>query len=166
MKKENRDKLIGNITDSSSALRNTRLFASQVKRIEYETLTNSQKSLHTRFKAMSVLADYAFFSEPLSIQPGEPDLFVKHLRGQEYAVKTKTRPGFWKNLTSKDIYVCCPGSEEHVWYFYPHDILMVSAQKQSEFMETESWKKDGCYHFSEPIPLWVVELLQPYCLDV
>jgi len=93
MKKEDRDKLTGNITDPRSALRNTRLFTSQLKRIGYETLTNSQKSLHTRFKAMSVLVEYGFFSEPLAIQIGEPDLFVKHLHGQEYEVKTKTRPG-------------------------------------------------------------------------
>jgi len=166
MKKEDRDKLTGNITDLRSALRKTRLFTSQLKRIVYEALTNSQKSLHTRFKAMSVLADYGFFSEPLAIQPGEPDLFVKHQRGQEYDVKTKTRPGFWKNLTSKDIYVCCLGHENHVWYFYPHDILLDEAQKKSEFMKTDAWKKDGCYHFSKPIPSWVLELLQPYRLEL
>lgn len=40
---------------------------------------------------MSVLADHGFFSEPLAITPGGPNLSVYDLNGQEYYVKTNHR---------------------------------------------------------------------------
>jgi len=164
MKEEDYNKLVGKMVDPVRSRIHPKIFAKMLQKIDYNGLSKADQQSFNRIKAMGVLVEFGFTSQLAISHPGKADLIITHKNGEEFDVRSRTRPGFWKQHLGHEVFICCRGNDDKTWYLYPHDEVYREARKSSNFAETAAWKDGGSYHFPPPISSWVIEMLKPYKL--
>jgi len=154
----------GNISDPVSAMRHQAFSSRILEKTPYLRLSDQDKRIFNRSRAISILQLYGFKSLIKDDFSGCADLLITHHNGEEFRVRVRPRPGFWKEHEYDGVLICCRGNDDHIWYLYPHDQMLLKAQSHLPFKDKPDWKKRGCYHFSPPIPAWLESLLEPYKL--
>lgn len=131
-----------------------------MKKITYKNLNPRQQESYNFQKVSAKLADYGFNTMRLSDDWQGADFIANHIDGMTFLkVQLKGRLTIAKKYIGKDIWVCFPHEER--WYIYPHDVIAKGLAEHSNYMNTQSWKKEGAIHNATPSKKdW--DLLRPY----
>ena len=130
-------------------------------KINYENLNAKQKEAYNFQKVSAVLGDFGFITVPLANDWNGADFLAIHSEGEVLKVQLKGRMTFDKKYLGKDLYICFRDGQD--WFVYPHDKLFELVKSESTMAESQSWVKEGSYHYpklSEKLKL----LLKPYLL--
>ena len=125
-------------------------------------LNPRQKENYNFLKVSAVLADYGFMTMRLSSDWQGADFIAQHIDGETFLkVQLKSRLGFDRKYTGKNIYVAFPSGTN--WYIYPHDTLLERVLAETRISKTKSWLVDGGYSFPS-LSEQLRTFLRPYML--
>jgi hypothetical protein len=135
----------------------------ELKKIAYNDLNARQKENYNFHKISAVLADYGYTSIRLSDDWEGADFIAQHIDGEQFLkVQLKGRLYFCSKYDGKDLYIAFREGEQ--WYLYPHDELLKEVAAISKIEQSESWKRDGEYHFPS-ISASLRAVLEKYALN-
>ena len=118
-------------------------------RIDYNELNSRQKEIFNFQKISGVLADYGFNCIKLSDDWQGADFLAHHKDGLSVLrVQLKARLTIDKKYIGKNLFIGFPFDGE--WYLIKHDTLIKKAGKHTDWLTTDAWIKDGCYHTKTP----------------
>ena len=128
--------------------------------IDYDKLNSRQQENYNFAKVSAVLADYGFTTIRLTDDWKGADFIAHHIDGETFLkVQLKGRLSFDTKYIDKDSYIAF--FNEPDWYLYPHDEVLQKVQHN--FEHTESWSKQGGYHYSN-LSQELTDILNPYKL--
>ena len=114
------------------------------KKVDYRSLNAPQKELFNFQKVSATLADYGFNCIKLADDWQGADFLAYHVDGTTtLRVQLKSRLAIQKKYCSKKIWIAFPHKGE--WYFIEHDRLVSKVGKQTNWLQTRSWKKKREY---------------------
>lgn len=115
-------------------------------KIKYESLNSKQKETYNYHKVSAVLADYGYFTMRVTDDWESADFIAMNCIDKSFIkVQLKGRLTFSKKYKDKDLYITFEDKKTHIWYLYPHDILL---NKLYENTNRElAWDKNGDYSF-------------------
>jgi hypothetical protein len=132
------------------------------ERTPYEKLNSRQRENYNFQKVSAVLADYGFSTIRLSSDWQGADFIAQHLNGITFLkVQLKARLTFDRKYMDRDLHICFPHGPD--WYLFPHDELLRDVQANSKMGESDSWLRDGKWHYPR-LPKKMQERLKPYKL--
>ncbi len=114
-------------------------------KIDYENLNAKQKEAYNFQKVSAVLSEFGFITVPMANDWNGADFLAIHNEGDVLKVQLKGRMTFDKKYLNKDLHICF--REGNDWYLYPHDKLFELVKSESTIAESQSWLKDGSYHY-------------------
>jgi hypothetical protein len=117
-----------------------------MNKIKYESLNSKQKETYNYHKVSAVLADYGYFTMRVTDDWESADFIAMNCIDKSFIkVQLKGRLTFSKKYKDKDLYITFEDKKTHIWYLYPHDILL---NKLYENTNRElAWDKNGDYSF-------------------
>ncbi len=132
------------------------------RRVVYSELSARQQESFNYQKLSSVLADFGYSTIRLSDDWNGADFIAQHMQGAGFIkIQLKGRLLFAKKYVGLDVAIAFPDGGD--WYVYPHDETLLIVNEITGFMETESWRGPGLYHFPK-LSKAVRDALRPYCL--
>jgi len=126
-----------------------------LQHIEYRNLNARQQENYNYQKVAGILADYGFVTMRLSDDWNGADFLAIPVSGTPLLrVQLKGRLAFAKKYVDQDIHICFPSRGD--WYLLPHDEVLKEVDAAKHICGTESWQRDGSYHYPH-----IPEDLQP-----
>lgn len=120
-----------------------------LEKIEYSELNSKQKEIFNFQKIAGVLADYGFNCIKLADDWLGADFLAYHKDGKEtLRVQLKSRLTIDKKYIGKELYITFP--VQNGWCLISHDELVILVEKNTNWLNTESWLSKGCYHSASP----------------
>ncbi|NRA39110.1 MAG: hypothetical protein HRU15_13280 [Planctomycetes bacterium] len=121
----------------------------QLTRINYSELNNKQKEIYNFQKISAILADYGFNCIKLADDWQGADFLAYHKDGMEtLKVQLKGRLTIDKKYLNKELYMTF-SCHDH-WYLIKHDDLIEHIRTTTNWLNTDSWVKEGFYHSANP----------------
>ncbi len=121
----------------------------QFSKIDYESLNSRQKEIFNFQKISGVLADYGFNCIKLADDwQGADFLAYRKDRLDTLKVQLKSRLTIDEKYKGKELFVAFPLNGH--WYLIEHDTLIEKVGQHTNWLNTDSWVKKGCYHSAAP----------------
>ena len=124
-----------------------------LKPIRYDNLNAKQKEIYNFQKIAAVLADYGFNCIKLQDDWLGADFLAYHKDSdQTLRVQLKGRATIGQKYQGQDLYIAFPIGDNgrRGWYLLPHDKLMELVRKNTNWLNTRSWKERGGYSAAKP----------------
>ena len=103
------------------------------------------------------MADCGFNCIKLTDDWGGVDFLAYHKDGQSLKVQLKARLTISKKYLGKELFIAFPNQED--WYMVKHDLLVKILKSNSNYLNSESWKKDkGDYSSAKPSRKLLLEI--------
>lgn len=120
---------------------------SQFKLIPYAKLNARQKEQFNFQKVAATLADYGFNCIKLADDWHGADFLAHHVEGSiSLRVQLKARLTIQKKYVGKGIWIAFP--HKGFWYLVEHDRLVDKVRDNTDWLQTESWKRGNGYSSS------------------
>ena len=135
--------------------------------IRYDDLNAKQKEIYNFQKIAAALADYGFNCIKLQDDWLGADFLAYHKdSSQTLRVQLKGRATIEKKYQKRDLWIAFPIDDDRrrVWYLVPHDKLVALSGEHTNWLNTDSWKKEGSYNSAKP-NVQLREALEPYKLQ-
>ncbi len=118
-------------------------------KIDYSDLNSRQKEIFNFQKISGLLADYGFNCIKLADDWQGADFLAYHKDGSEtLKVQLKARLTIDVKYIDKKLYVAFPLNGG--WYLIEHETLIEMVRLHTNWLNTDSWIKKGCYHSAAP----------------
>ena len=118
-------------------------------KIDYDSLNSRQKEIFNFQKVSGLLADYGFNCMKLADDWQGADFLAYHKDGLDtLKVQLKSRLTIDRKYEGKGLFVAFPLNSH--WYLLDHDILVEKVGQHTNWLDTDSWVKKGCYHSASP----------------
>ena len=129
----------------------------KLNKINYQELNAKQKEIYNFQKISAVLAEYGFNCIKLADDWQGADFLAYHKDGGDtMKVQLKGKGGFgiYKKYQEKEIWMALPVQKKNKqitdWYLVEHDKLVEIIGKNTNWLNTDSWKVKGAYTTLNP----------------
>jgi hypothetical protein len=128
-------------------------------KIDYDRLNSRQKEIFNFQKISGLLADYWFNCITLADDWQGADFLAYHKDGLDtLKIQLKSRLTIDQKYKGKELYVAFPLNSH--WYLLEHDTLVEKVGQNTNWLNTDSWVKKGCYHSAAPSALLMQSLAE------
>ena len=128
----------------------------ELETVNYSKLNARQKELFNFHKVAGRLIDYGYYSIRLSDDWQGADFLACRFNGDDFIkIQLKGKMTIDRKYRGKQIRIIFRHHEDY--YVYPHDEVMEWILENKSVGSTESWRKQGLYHWPSP-PEWALKL--------
>lgn len=143
----------------------------KLRKIKYGDLSEKQQEGYNFQKIAAVLADYGFYCIRLADDWRKEDFLATHIDNKTVLnIQLKGRLTINKKYQDSKIIMAFPVSEKEFsdkrkWFLIEHDELVNLVGKNTNALNTKSWREGGEYSFPSPSKK-LMDTIAPYALCV